>query len=466
MSRYFIAILLVLLLVSGVSAQTNCPGKSIGDANCDGSPTLADYQIWRTEFKAGVADKADFNNDGKPTLVDYQIWRTNYKNGTTISPTITNAPPSATPPPGGARMLGGSSNPNDKTAYPETLPLPGPRPIPSGGVAIAAGQSIQDAINSNPEGTQFNLAQGTWQGNNNQITPKQGNSFYGVAAGKTIISGYTIRGGGDNVTIANMTIQGYTGDTHGAIENNFDSGAGQGWKVQNNEIKDNVVGLVFGSNSLIEHNYIHDNSAEGAGGGGGDRNVDFKPDEPPNGSIFRYNALIHNDRGGIPDEGASFSGFKSGDVFYFEVYGNYMADNGQSGMWCDVYCGNNHFYDNISVRNSMNGFMDEIGYGGTIIENNIALGNGWRNADWQDVGILISSTGKDIVRNNIALNNRDTDIQFYCQDRGVPCINNEAYGNTTSKPIGVESQSVNLHDNTVVDPNQFTVPKKAVGPQM
>lgn len=58
----------------------NCPAsKPKGDANCDGVPTLVDYQIWRNEFKGTVTTKtADFNGDGVPTLVDYQIWRTNF----------------------------------------------------------------------------------------------------------------------------------------------------------------------------------------------------------------------------------------------------------------------------------------------------------------------------------------------------------------------------------------------------
>lgn len=67
--------------VTPTGGGNNCPAtKPQGDANCDGIPTLVDFQIWRNEFKGILTTKtADFNGDGQPTLVDYQIWRTAFK---------------------------------------------------------------------------------------------------------------------------------------------------------------------------------------------------------------------------------------------------------------------------------------------------------------------------------------------------------------------------------------------------
>lgn len=77
---------------------TDCATRSRGDADCNGQTTLADYSIWRVEFRGGCtatnltsgacgdnADAAgsimdaDFNADSKVTLADFQIWRSNIR---------------------------------------------------------------------------------------------------------------------------------------------------------------------------------------------------------------------------------------------------------------------------------------------------------------------------------------------------------------------------------------------------
>jgi parallel beta-helix repeat protein len=354
-------------------------------------------------------------------------------------------------------MLGGSNNSEDRNAYPDMLPLPAPIAIPAGGVGVGAGQDLQNAVDSHPGGTQFNLAEGTWTGNQNIITPKAGDSFYGIAAGRTILKGIAIRGNGiDNVTIANLTISEYTADEHGTIDSDFDHAASSGWKILNVETTRNNHGFTVGGNSLIENVLSHHNNTNGGGGGG------------KSGTIYRYSAFIYNNRVGADDPNASHAGSKSGVVENAEIRGNYFADNGQSGYWCDVTCKNNHWIDNISVRNSGAGFFTEIDGGGNLIENNIALGNGWRNYDWQDDGILVSSSHDDEVRNNIVLRSTYGSIVLWCDSsRGNQCGNNKIYGNTIdSDVINNSDPGSSIHDNTIVPANQVQVPQKAAGPQM
>ena len=58
-----------------------CP-KAKGDANCDFSIDLVDFEIWRKEFTGEKASlDADFNSDSHIDLIDYEIWRKNFFGG-------------------------------------------------------------------------------------------------------------------------------------------------------------------------------------------------------------------------------------------------------------------------------------------------------------------------------------------------------------------------------------------------
>jgi hypothetical protein len=69
----------VVPTISGTIAPTSatCTKKSKGDANCDNSITLTDFEIWRSEFIKNALTKADFNDDRKINLFDFEIWRGN-----------------------------------------------------------------------------------------------------------------------------------------------------------------------------------------------------------------------------------------------------------------------------------------------------------------------------------------------------------------------------------------------------
>lgn len=58
---------------------TVCPGKSNGDADCDGVTSLVDYEIWRREFQEAVATfLADFDGSRSVTMSDFELWRRQY----------------------------------------------------------------------------------------------------------------------------------------------------------------------------------------------------------------------------------------------------------------------------------------------------------------------------------------------------------------------------------------------------
>ncbi len=57
-----------------------CTLKPSGDANCDGSINLNDFERFRQEYTGILPTKtSDFNVDGKVTLIDFETWRRNFK---------------------------------------------------------------------------------------------------------------------------------------------------------------------------------------------------------------------------------------------------------------------------------------------------------------------------------------------------------------------------------------------------
>ncbi len=78
---------------SGVQAQPPqcnianpdpCPTKEAGDADCDGTTSVVDYAIWRSEYLGDLGDDrdgdgnvmdADFDKNGVVSLVDYAKWK-------------------------------------------------------------------------------------------------------------------------------------------------------------------------------------------------------------------------------------------------------------------------------------------------------------------------------------------------------------------------------------------------------
>lgn len=102
---FSLAVLLTIFLYSNsmcIKAQS-CLKKSQGDANCDGTVDLLDFEEFRQEFLADrdgslniTTAKANFNNDSNVDLLDFEIFRVGYISRQNVSPTptaiITNTP--------------------------------------------------------------------------------------------------------------------------------------------------------------------------------------------------------------------------------------------------------------------------------------------------------------------------------------------------------------------------------------
>lgn len=66
------------VLPTGNIVVDNCQ-HALGDANCDFSINLIDFEQWRKEFTGEATTKlADFDGDGSVTVADFEIWRRTY----------------------------------------------------------------------------------------------------------------------------------------------------------------------------------------------------------------------------------------------------------------------------------------------------------------------------------------------------------------------------------------------------
>jgi hypothetical protein len=68
------------MTVSGGSSS--CSLKSVGDADCNGTVNITDFEIFRKEFTGTLNTKtADFNADNVVSIIDFEILRKKLMNG-------------------------------------------------------------------------------------------------------------------------------------------------------------------------------------------------------------------------------------------------------------------------------------------------------------------------------------------------------------------------------------------------
>lgn len=71
---------LFILILFSPSVLANCSDAQLsqGDANCDDTTDITDFDIWRTEYlNQGSGTTSDFDGNGTVDLADFEIWRQN-----------------------------------------------------------------------------------------------------------------------------------------------------------------------------------------------------------------------------------------------------------------------------------------------------------------------------------------------------------------------------------------------------
>ncbi len=309
-----------------------------------------------------------------------------------------------------------------------------------GSVRILPGQSIQAAINASPAGTKFCLAAGTHT-ISASITPKSGNSFIGeygaiidgtgwvsndatqaaFRAHNQDINDVTIR----NLVIQNMPQFAIRSSTPFTVPN-FSTAHADGWVVSNNEIKDNLWGVLPSNNGIVINNYIHDNynhdlgfdyqaSGQEAFWGGGIH------------AVLATDVLVENNE--------FYHNGSNQRVFYthnFIFRNNYVHDNAYNGMWFDGENDAATIANNLIEDHPGNGIMYEVSGSGTITDNII------RRSDV--AGILISCSHNVEVSGNIVED---------CAQAISLIVNIAIIGTPSGGKEAFAMQNVSVHDNTV-----------------
>jgi parallel beta helix pectate lyase-like protein len=226
------------------------------------------------------------------------------------------------------------------------------------GLAVPAGDSIQAAIDANPEGTTLCLAPGTFRPPGT-IYPKSYDVIWGSQG--TVISGsgkVQYGFGGLSSTAHHVTLRGLI------IRDFAVDGvrAGQYWKFIGDQVAYNRdAGLRLQSHDFMGSTNIHHNGRLGFTGYG---LTDI---------VFQNGQLSYNNTLGYPvSKGGGSKLFQATNVRYIN---NYIHDNKGHGLQCDTDCHDVLFERNRVLNNANCGLFYEKSFDGIIRDNTVA-GNG------------------------------------------------------------------------------------------
>jgi hypothetical protein len=188
-----------------------------------------------------------------------------------------------------------------------------------GDVFVAAGSSIQSAVNANPAGTTYIIGGGTH--GNQTVSPKAGDSFYGepgAVMDGTNSTGNAFSGASAaNVTVDGILVENYTNgfNQEGHIR------LGSNMTVTNCEVRNGSgLGIWNSPDSYIAFNHVHHNQWIGIGG--------FKAHR----SVIENNEVSYNGEAGFSDRGGS----KWVGAFDIVVRNNHYHHNWGNGIWLDA----------------------------------------------------------------------------------------------------------------------------------
>ncbi len=258
-------------------------------------------------------------------------------------------------------------------------------------VAVFPGDSIQSAVNANPEGTTFLIKAGVHR--RQEVVPKDGNVFVGepgaVLTGEDVTE-YAFRGTAVRVTIRNLVVEHYNSPS--ADYPIKCSSAGY-WTVEGNEIRYNAhIGLGAGPRWVVRNNFIHHNGQMGIFAAGED-------------ILIEGNEIAFNNTDGHNSQWEA-GGTKFVYTIRLTVRNNYVHDNAGPGLWTDINNIHTLYEGNRVIGNHGPGIFHEISYD-AVIRNNLVEGNGYGWTAWVNgAGILVAnSPNVEVYGNTVRYNN-------------------------------------------------------------
>jgi parallel beta-helix repeat protein len=245
-------------------------------------------------------------------------------------------------------------------------------------------------------------------------------------AGRTVElthSPYAFGGTARNVQIENLIVEKYaSANQRGAIN---DGGGGTNWTIVNNEVRQNYgYGITLAAGHRASNNYVHDNGQLGIGGG------------TSAGILVEGNEIAYNAWNGT-DCSWECGGAKWGAVSDIVIRGNFVHDNGGTGLWTDESCRNVLYEGNRIEGNAGAGISHEISFK-AVIRNNTLRGNGaarfrW---GWSAQIVIQNSSDTEVYGNRVELDpvRGGNGIVLIQQDRG----------------LGFSVRNAFVHDNDII----------------
>jgi parallel beta-helix repeat protein len=235
---------------------------------------------------------------------------------------------------------------------------------PTGGTIINPGDSIQSAVDANPEGTTFTIKAGVHR--RQTVKPKAGMSFIGepgaILDGERATPRAFAGANINRVTISGLRITNYAPPNIGGAIDALDTA---GWIVENNEIDNNsngsnrTYGLHLGSDMIVRNNKIHHNGWNGISG--------YKAV----GTVIEGNDIYANPPAKFTDSIGEAANMKCYDCGNVIVRNNVFRDGAFRGIWFDRSRPDITIENNRVVNHGEAGIWYEVSYRGTIRGNYI-----------------------------------------------------------------------------------------------
>jgi parallel beta-helix repeat protein len=154
-----------------------------------------------------------------------------------------------------------------------------------------------------------------------------------------------------------------------------------------------------------------------------------------NGLFFTGNRVTSNNASGAIDPEWEAGGGKAGTSANLVFSGNEVDHNGGPGIWFDISCSHVVIRNNLVHDNTYAGILFETSTGAQIYANSV-WSNGADKAVWGwGAGILISSSSRAEVHDNVLAWNASSGISVISQDRTDapgPVADNDIHDNVTA----------------------------------
>jgi parallel beta-helix repeat protein len=301
------------------------------------------------------------------------------------------------------------------------------------GLTISPGISIQEMVDSSPGGTTFCLQAGTYSLATG-VQAKSYDRFIGqpgtVLDGQGVASqglwGYGGTSGQKSVTVRGVLFKRFTFE---AVH------PGYSWTITSNELSYSKIGVRVNTGTVLQNNYIHDNTQFGVAGG------------PASNILIKDNEIAHNNTsnscGGTCKGNAGGTKIVGSTAGTYGVTwtGNYVHDNIGAGIAQDGNTHNTTIDNNLVANNSGPGIHYELSWDAVISNNTVRNNNSLnlkKSCYYRAQIDINTSQGVDIYGNTVDSGTGQNGI----------CLN-DAEGRNMQPPFPPSLANVSVHNNTI-----------------